>query len=125
VKLRLILVLVIVFFVSGCTTIDYGNYGLLSSAGLDLDGEYELLDEQGYGEDKKIYWALYAPLSPPEMQKAIDNAIAASNGMFMKNASIKYDFWIIPLIWGEFKFTVEGEVWGAKELDAVHKSSPN
>lgn len=107
------LALLSLLLLSACSHIDHGQYAILSASDLKYD-EYELINKNGYGEDKGIYWALYAgPM--PQLDRAVNNALEKDGGLYMKNVKVHFESWIIPIIWGEFKMVVEGEIWGKKQ----------
>ena len=113
VKLKLIIIALTAVLATGCATVDHGKYAVLSPTKIDNLDNYEMIDKEGLGEDKGIYWALYVS-PPPTVEKAVHNALEENGGVFIKNAEIYLKSWIIPLIWGEFKMVVKGEIWGEK-----------
>ena len=96
---------------TGCVSINHGEFGSVSVKDYTPSNDHVLKKKHARGEAKTIYWALY-PGKPLKLVDAVDDAIAKYDGLFMKNVSIRYEGWIIPLIWGEFRLVAEGEVWG-------------
>lgn len=113
-RLNRLFVFVVVSFISACASLDHGHYAVLSPVEIDDFDNYVLLEKNVRGEDKSIYWALYAG-RPPEVDEAVEDALSKSGGLFMKNVDVRWDTWIIPLVWGETTMEVEGEVWGKRE----------
>jgi len=74
---------------TGYSHIDHGQYVILLSPELKYN-EYEFLNKNDYGEDKRIYWALYTG-GLPELHEAINNALDKEGGLFMKNLKVYYE----------------------------------
>jgi hypothetical protein len=90
-----------------------GNFTFLASKNLDLTNLNTEASENSpavIGEDKKQI-IIVASTGRPDLEEAADRAIEqGKSGVGLTNAVVYYDWWYIPYIVGEMKFTVKGNV---------------
>lgn len=104
-------ILIISSLLSGCNTVNHGEFSVLSILPIDHNKNYQKVEEAAVGTDKEIYWALYA--GQPQLDAAVRDALQKYNGDYMTNVKVTFRSWMIPVIYGEFKLEVKGEVWKA------------
>jgi hypothetical protein len=111
--LKKVFVVFLLYSLTGCA-IEHGRYAVIIPNELDEQKEYELKVKNAEGKATSIYWALYSE-QPPVVEDAIIDALKKHNGTHMKNVRVALEWWIVPLIWGNFSMVAQGEVWGEKE----------
>lgn len=106
---------------SACQTVDQGRFSVMSLSPIDKDKTYKKVEENATGVDTGIYWAFYA--GTPKLDAALADALSKSNGDYMTNVRVKWSFWVIPIIYGEKKYEVTGEVWRADKTSISSASA--
>lgn len=109
--IRNIVLVMPVLLITGCATVDHGEFSVMSLSPIDKDKTYKKVEENAVGVDTGIYWALYA--GQAKLDAALANAMKKSNGDYMTNVKVKWKSWIVPIIYGEQQFEVTGDVWRA------------
>ena len=94
---------------TGCST-RLGDFTLLSTRNVDLDGDYVLVERNVKGADV-IPIVILFPIGTPNLENAIDDALKSVGGDLMIDAVLKYNYWYIPYIYGVQRYSVEGDVW--------------
>ena len=113
-RLSKYLVALLSIFLAACVTLEHGSYQTIEPANVGDTSHHILIEKDATGFDKSIYWALYAG-GPPTLDEAVKNILEKHRGESLRNVKITQEWWFIPLIWGEHKMVVQGEVWGAPE----------
>tara|TARA_Y100001970_G_scaffold96205_1_gene121185 strand:- start:214 stop:657 length:444 start_codon:yes stop_codon:yes gene_type:complete len=94
---------------TGCAT-RLGDFTLLSTRNVDLDGDYVLVERSVEGEDLVPIVILF-PIGTPNLENAIDDALKSAGGDLMTDAVLTYNYWYIPYVYGVQRYSVEGDVW--------------
>lgn len=83
---------------------------LCSTKNIDVKKSLHRVDEtvRNTGRDKK-HIILFIPTGSPNVKEAADEAIEKSPGAVgLSDATIKYGWWWIPYVYGQFWYEVEG-----------------
>lgn len=107
--LALVLFTASILLVSGCVT-RLGDFTVGSTKNMDIKKTLHRTDEtvRNIGLDKK-YIIIIFPTGQPNIKEAMDEAIEKSRGAVgLSNVTVKYGWWYIPYIYGEFWYEVEG-----------------
>lgn len=94
---------------SGCTT-RLADLTVCSTKNMDIKKSLHRVDtlQRNKGTDKRHIIILF-PTGVPNMKEAADKAIEQTPGAVgLSDATLKYTWWYIPYIYGQFKYTVEG-----------------
>lgn len=95
--------------VCGCTT-RLGDLTVASTKNIDIKRTLHRVDEtvRNVGIDwRQIF--IIIPTGIPDIKEATDEAIEKSSGAVgLSNATIKYRWWYIPCIYGQYWYEVEG-----------------
>ena len=94
---------------TGCAT-RLGDFTLLSTRNVDLDGDYVLVERSVEGEDL-VPIVIVFPIGTPNLENAIDDALKSAGGDLMTDAVLTYNYWYIPYVYGVQRYSVEGDVW--------------
>ena len=119
---NLLISLTIVLF-TGCWNQRLGDFSVISSRNFDLNSDYVLLEKGVIGEDTQ-YIIIFIPTGQINIENAVDDALKRVDGDVMTNATIKFQGFYIPYIYGESRYVVEGDVWkksDAKIGDVINK----
>jgi len=87
-----------------------GDLTVASTKNIDIKRTLHRVDEsvRHTGRDRK-HIILFIPTGVPNMKEATDEAIEKSPGAVgLSDATIKYGWWWIPYIYGQFWYEVEG-----------------
>lgn len=79
----------------------------LSNLNMEVDPDASLVK----GEDSRAIIFVY-PLGVPSVEEAVDRAVESGRGTALGDAVVYYDWWYVPYIVGEMKFSVRGKVVG-------------
>ena len=96
--------------VSGGCVSRLADLTVCSTKNIDIKKTLHRVDEsvRNVGIDKK-HIILFIPTGVPNMKEATDEAIEKSPGAVgLSDATIKYGWWWIPYIYGQFWYEVEG-----------------
>jgi len=107
---------ILIFFLlvlSACSTSRLGDFTVISTRNIDMDGEYELVGSKVKGTDMAPIIYVF-PLSSPSIEGAIDDALDSVDGDIMTDAIITQNVWWL-YIYGEQRYIVVGDVW--KKVD--------
>lgn len=85
----------------------------MSLTPIDRTKSYIKVGDNITGVDTGIYWAFYA--GHPKLDAALADAIKKCSGDYMTNVRVTRSFWMIPVIYGETKYEITGDVWRAKQ----------
>ena len=103
-------VILMVFFFVGCTQ-RIGDFTAISTKNIDLDANYVMVERSVKGKDMKPI-IIVINLGYPNLEEAIDDALnKVEGGVMMTDATLKYRWFYIPYIYGEFAYEVQGDVW--------------
>ena len=106
---------ILIFFLlvlTACST-RVGDFTVISTRNIDMDGEYELVGSKVKGKDM-VPIITYLPLGSPSIEDAIDDALDSVEGDIMTDAIITHNVWWF-YIYGEQRYVVVGDVW--KKVD--------
>mgnify|MGYP001250158524 CR=1 FL=1 len=92
----------------GCSA-RIGDFSVISTKNIDMDGEYELVGRDVKGTDMRPI-ILYIPTGTPTIENAIDDALESVGGDIMTDVIITSNVWWLYL-YGEQKYIVVGDVW--------------
>ena len=97
-------------FAMGCTS-TIGDFTLLTSKNINL-ANFSATDELAssevvVGEDSADIICIF-PTGIPNLKEAVDRAIEKNDSRLLTNVRLKYSFFYIPYIYGQEKYTVEG-----------------
>jgi len=107
---------ILIFFLlvlSACSTRRLGDFTVVSTRNIDMDGEYELVGSKVKGKDMTPIIYVF-PLGNPSIEGAIDDALDSVDGDIMTDAIITQNVWWF-YIYGEQRYIVVGDVW--KKVD--------
>lgn len=93
----------------GCTT-RIGDFTVASTKNMDIKKSLHRTEDKvrNVGVDKK-HFIVFIPTGIPDMKEAMDDAIEKSPGAVgLSNVTMKYRYWVIPLIYGQFWYEAEG-----------------
>ncbi len=62
------------------------------------------------GKDEQ-YNIVVFPIGTFRLDKAVENALNNEDAIYLTNAEIKTKGWVIPGIYGDFRFEVTGTAW--------------
>ncbi len=97
---------------SGCSQ-KLGDFTVLTTKNVDLSNfsTYTPTERQEVRGEDVCHIVVCFPNKPygPNFKDAVDIALEENNAYMLANAVLRYDFFYIPLIYGQEKFTVEGE----------------
>jgi hypothetical protein len=103
------LLLIGVLFASGCSQ-RLGDFTVLSTKNVDLSN-FSTLQEKNTdrvrGEDVAHIVFIYSN-KVPTFKEAIDIALDENSSYMLSDAVLKYEWFYIPLIYGQEKFVAEG-----------------
>lgn len=105
-KKNLLPLLLLIF--SGCAT-QVGDFSIISTKTIDMDGEYELVGRDVKGTDMRPI-ILYFPSGTPTIEGAINNALVSVDGDIMTDATVTFNLWWL-VYYGEQRYIVVGDVW--------------
>lgn len=95
--------------ISGCSQ-RLGDFTVLSTKNVDLSNfstQTETGTDRVKGEDVSHIIIIF-PNKIPNLKEAIDVAIEENNSYMLSEAVIKYEYFIVPYIYGQTKYVVEG-----------------
>ncbi len=96
-------------FMNGCVT-RIADLTVGSTKNIDIKKSLHRADEstRNTGIDKK-HIIIFIPTGAPNIKEAMDEAIEKSKGAVgLSNVTVKYGWWYIPYIYGQFWYEVEG-----------------
>ena len=105
-KNKFLLLFLLMLF--GCST-RIGDFSVISTKNIEMDGEYELIGRDVKGTDMKPI-ILYFPTGTPTIEGAIDDALESVDGDIMTDVIITSNVWWLYL-YGEQRYVVVGDVW--------------
>ena len=97
---------------SGCL-IRHGDFTVLSNKIVDVsDFELDKSDRTKGIVGKSVqHSVLFIPFGEtPTLEGALDDGLEKGGGDVMTDAVVKYSWWYIPYIYGQFAWTVKGDV---------------
>lgn len=108
--MRKYFVLMMLLLCSACTN-NLGNFTVLSNKIVDVKN-FDLNNARKIphvkGEDVK-HLIIVVPTGTPSLAAALNNVFYTSDSDLLTNASITSSFWMIPYVYGQASFTVEGD----------------
>lgn len=115
-SLSVAMVLICALYLSSCSY-RVGDFTVASTRNVEIGEEYTRVAKSVEGIDRS-HVILFFPLGMPNLEDAIDNALANADGDLMTNVSMHYIWWYIPLIYGQYLYKVKGDVWQKPENGA-------
>jgi hypothetical protein len=111
-KLVLGLCLCCLFTCGGCCSQRLGDFTVLTTKNINLSN-FSTKDNLSAGTERVSgsdvsHMICVFPTKVPNFKDAIDDAIEQGNCDLLSEAVIRYEFFYIPLIYGQEKFVVEG-----------------
>jgi hypothetical protein len=106
---KTLLLVAVAMSISACTH-RIGDFTVGSTKNIDLKGTLHRVDETErlVGKDMKPT-ILFIPTGIPNMKEAMDRAIEQRVGaVALSNVTVEQEAWVIPFIYGETSFVVEG-----------------
>lgn len=98
---------------AGCTY-RVGDFTMIASRNIQRDANYVQTGSAVKGADVK-HMIIFIPTGYPNIEDALDDALARDGSDYMTDASLHYSYWFIPAIYGQIKFTVTGDTWKLAE----------
>lgn len=111
---KISILILLVFFVSGCS-IKYGKYSVISTKEIDFNKSYIKSDNKVSGTDVSKMYFLFPDKFRPMIDTALTNALQVNCADYLTDVEVTLNWWLIPYIYGETSFTVEGYPWYEKE----------
>lgn len=108
-KMARFLLLIGVLFASGCSE-RLGDFTVLSTKNVDLSNFNTQTDkglDRVRGEDTAHIVCVW-PNKVPSFKEAVDIALEENDSYMLSDAVLKYEWFYIPLIYGQEKFVAEG-----------------
>lgn len=103
------LLLIGVIFANGCSE-RLGSFTVLSTKNIDLSNfstQTEMGLDRVRGEDVS-HIVFVCPNKIPSFKEAVDIALEENDSYMLSDAVLKYEWFYIPLIYGQEKFVAEG-----------------
>lgn len=108
--MKKMLLLAAVIFMNGCVY-RQGKFPVLSNKLVDTSDFTLDTSKHGIpveGEDSGYVVVIY-PFGEPSLGEAMNQALRSAKSDVMTNATLEYQFWYIPYIYGETHWVVKGD----------------
>lgn len=98
-----------VILLSGCSQ-KLGDFTLLTTQNVDLSNfsTYETTNSQKVRGEDCSHIIVVFPNKIPNFKDAVDTALEENNAYMLSEASLRYEWFYIPYIYGQEKFIAEG-----------------
>lgn len=108
--MRKYLVLIMLLLCSACST-NLGNFTVVSNKivdvkNFDLNNARKIPHVKGEDYVHIIGWI---PLGRPSLAAAMNSVFYTSDSDLLTNTSITYSWWVIPYMYGQEKYIIEGD----------------
>lgn len=113
-KQKITLILIALMFV-GCSQ-RLGDFTIASTRNVDIGANYVRVERSVEGRSMRPI-IIVIPLGYPNLEEAIDDALGRVDGELMTNVVINYNWFYIPYIYGQYVYTVKGDVWKKQSTD--------
>ena len=113
-KKIIVMTLITLMFV-GCSQ-RLGDFTIASTRNVDIGANYVRVERNVEGRSMRPI-IIVIPLGYPNLEEAIDDAMGKVDGELMTNVVINYKWFYIPYIYGQYVYSVQGDVWKKQSTD--------
>ena len=107
---KLLTMFLLLFTLNGCS-VKLGHFSTITTKKVDFSKKHIRSSKKYIGKDVTKMYVIFPTRWHPDIDKAVSNVLKSTDTSYMTDATIRYKFWFIPYIYGQFWYEVEGYVW--------------